>query len=302
MRENICATIITFNPDVAKLKMQIQRLLPQVKFVVLIDNDSVNFGEITFVLSDIKNSSLIIIKNDYNIGLGAAQNKGIKHAFILDVSYILLLDDDSLIEDDFVSNLLKVQKELEMNGEKIGAVGPVYFNNETGEQYPVTKYKGPFIERKTPKNSPCEASFLISSGSLISTEILKEVGLMNEELFIDYIDVEWSFRARRKGYKSFVTPTAKMNHVIGEKRLSIFGRKVSYHSSLRKYYLFRNSIYMIKCPYISIGYKIREIVFNALRFVVYLCYSKNKKTFIKYSIRGLYDGLKGKMGECEYQY
>ena len=299
MLKDICSIIISFNPEISRLKLQIDRLLTQVDLIIVVDNNSSNFYHIHNQLSQIE--GLILIKNNSNIGLGAAQNKGIQEAIKLECSHILLLDDDSLIDNDFVSNLLSAKQKLDQNEEKIGAIGPIYFNNETGEQYPITKYVGPFIKRKKPVNTPVEASFLIASGCLIPVKVLKDVGMMNEDLFIDYIDVEWSFRARNKGYKLYATPNATMNHIIGERRLNIFGRKVSYHSSLRKYYLFRNSIYMIKCPYISVGYKIREIVFNTLRFVIHLYYSNNKKTFIKYSLRGLYDGLKGKMGECKYK-
>ncbi|NLJ19574.1 MAG: glycosyltransferase family 2 protein [Bacteroidales bacterium] len=302
MSDIICGIIITFNPEIEKLKLQIQRLLYQVNFIVVVDNNSDNCEKIVTIL-EFDNNNIILIKNNNNLGLGAAQNIGIKKAIELHASYILLLDDDSLIEDNFVSNLIKTHIKLQLKGEKVAAVGPIYFNKETKEQYPVTKYFGPFIKRRFPKHSqPCEASFLISSGCLIPIPVLTDVGMMNEELFIDYIDVEWSFRARKKKYKLFVTPTAKMNHMIGEKRLNILGRKVSYHLPLRKYYLFRNSIYMIKCPYISMGYKIREIVFNGLRFFVYLLYSSNKIAFIKYSLFGLLDGFSGKMGHCGHKF
>jgi rhamnosyltransferase len=57
----------------------------------------------------------------------------------------------------------------------------------------ISKYKGPFIEQNIPSNKPVEASFLIASGCLISLDVIKNVGYMDEGLFIDYVDVEWSF-------------------------------------------------------------------------------------------------------------
>lgn len=298
--KNICAIVVSFNPDIAKLKLQMERLILQVNTILVIDNNSNNYDDIMITLSNIYNKDIFIIKNNTNLGLGAAQNIGIKQAIAKGAEYILLMDDDSTVEEGFVGNLLSGFGKLTQQGKKIGAIGPIYFNKETKEQYPITKYIGPFIQKRKPNNKPCEASFLISSGCLIPVKVIEAVGMMNEELFIDYIDVEWSFRARKLDYQLYAIPSAKMNHVIGERRLNVLGRKVSYHSPLRKYYLFRNSIYMIKCPYISFGYKLRELFFNGLRFFVYLFYSSSKKEFIRYSIMGLYDGIKSKMGECNY--
>ncbi|NLO71926.1 MAG: rhamnosyltransferase [Porphyromonadaceae bacterium] len=300
--ELVSTIIITFNPQIERIRFQISRLLLQTNTVIIVDNNSSNIEELEQILVKFNPEKVHIVKNQNNEGLGYAQNVGIKKAIELGAAKVLLMDDDSTIEDNFVGELLKAEQELIDKGEKIGAIGPVYFNKETNEQYPVTKYIGPFIQRKLPKNTPVKASFLISSGTLISTDVLKDVGMMNEELFIDYIDVDWSFRARKMGYNLYVAPFAKMNHVIGEKRLSVLGRKVSYHAPLRKYYLFRNSIYMIKNPNISLGYKIREIVFNFVRFFVYLIYSENKKAFVKYSLHGLRDGFRGKTGKCTHQF
>jgi len=295
--------IVTYNPSINALKKQINRLLEQVQLIIIIDNGSNNSTELIKELTGIESQNKItVFENRENKGLGYAQNKGIEIAIKEKATHILLLDDDSLIEENFVLNLLSDYEALLKPGIKVGAIGPTYYNEETGEQYPITKYVGPFIDRKLPKEEPVEASFLIASGCLIPTSVIQEVGLMNEDFFIDYIDVEWSFRAISKGYKLFATPRAQMNHVIGEKRVSVFGRKISLHSPLRKYYLFRNSIFMIKCPYISNGYKIREIIFNLLRLIVYLMLSNEKKSYIRYTYHAYLDGFRNKKGKCEYHF
>ena len=55
-------------------------------------------------------------------------------------------------------------------------------------------------------------SYTISSGSLIRKEVFEEVGLMNEDLFIDFVDNELCWRAKFFGYKIFISSRAKMNH------------------------------------------------------------------------------------------
>ena len=243
-----------------------------------------------------------MIQKQDNLGLGKAQNDGINFAASLAASHIILFDQDSILDSGFVSGLLKSENILKAEGKKVGAVGPIYYNELTAEVYPISKYNGPFIERIVPVEKPAEASFLIASGCLISLDVFKKVGYMNEDLFIDYIDVEWSFRAKSYGYSVFASPFAKMKHTIGDDRTSILGRSISIHSPLRRYYLYRNSIFMVKDPNIFVGYKIREIFFNTFRFLIFLVIAKERMKYFKYSISGFWDGFKGVKGKCPHVY
>lgn len=296
---SICAIIITYNPDVDTIKRQYASLLGQVNQIVYVDNNSQDISVLKAALEKFTTSSckVHIIYNAENMGLGYAQNQGINQAKKDKCTHVLILDHDSILLENFVCRLLEKEDKLLKAGQKVGAIGPVYYNEKTGEIYPITKYTGPFIKRIIPENEPVEASFLISSGCLIRLDVVNDVGLMNEDLFIDYIDVEWSFRARNKGYKLYADPNSRMSHTIGDKRTSVFGRTISVHSPIRRYYLYRNSIFMIRCSYISWGYKLRELTFNVLRFCVFMLLSSDRKTYFKYSLKGFRDGLKGKMGK-----
>ena len=305
MLHKIAAIVVTYNPDIEVLQRQLAVLVQQVRLIVYVDNGSLNSANILECVSDIDRISetqVVLIEYKENKGLGFAQNRGMEAALVAGANQILLLDDDSEVENDFVNNLLAAKDELLKRGLRVGAIGPTYYNRKTGEQYPITKYIGPFIDRRLPKNESVEATFLIASGCLIDSEVITDVGLMNEDFFIDYIDVEWSFRAISKGYKLYATPRASMNHVIGEDRVGILGRKISLHSPLRKYYLFRNSVFMIRCPYITLGYKVREVIFNGLRLVVFLMLSDEKMKYFRYSVMGYWDGLRNKRGKCTCNY
>ncbi|MBM6736207.1 glycosyltransferase family 2 protein [Mediterranea massiliensis] len=294
----IAAVIVTYNPDLKLLLEQYTSVCKQVDVIIYVDNNSSNY-EIIYKLLMQKNTlgdNLCFIHNELNRGIGYAHNRGIFCAKKKGVDAVLILDHDSVLKDNFVKNLSSSLVENEVS--KIAAVGPVYMNSTTGEYYPITTYIGPFIKRLRPTSHPVEASFLISSGSLIPLNVIDDIGGMNEELFIDYIDVEWSYRAKSKGYKLLAVPTAVMEHRIGDKRISILGRTISVHTPLRRYYLTRNSIYMVKLPYVSLGYKIRELSFNILRILIFVILSEQKMKYLKYSMRGLLDGIKGKYGKC----
>ncbi|WP_313262082.1 glycosyltransferase family 2 protein [Sphingobacterium multivorum] len=301
----ISAITVTYNPDIKVLERQIFSIIGQVENVVLIDNGSFNIEEIQSLLASIKmQNSLRILThfNTANVGLAAAQNQGIALSKNIGDTHFLLLDQDSILESSFVANLLASEAGLIASGIKVGVVGASYYNKKTGENYPITRYWGPFIERVIPSSEPVEATFVIASGSLISHKVVDEVGNMDERLFIDYIDVEWAFRAKLKGYTIYASPLAKMEHNIGDSRTSVFGRKISVHSPLRRYYLYRNSIFMLRNKSIDSGYKLREITFNFMRFVVFMCLSKEKLKYLKYSFFGIIDGIRGRVGKCPYSW
>lgn len=297
----VCAIIVTFNPDITVLNNQFDSINNQVDFLIYIDNGSINRDLVKFFLQTKDSKRFVYIQNENNIGLGAAQNQGIKFAFKEQFTHVLFLDHDSVLFPEFVNKLLECENELATENLKFGAIGPVYVNKATGESYPITKYLGPFIKRIDPKNMKkyVEASFIISSGSLINMDVLSKIGMMDENLFVDYIDVEWSFRSKSLGYPVFVSPNAIMHHNIGDNRMNFFGRKISVHSPTRRYYLTRNSLYMLRLPYVDLGYKIREIFFNFLRIVVFTTISNSRFNYFKLSLKGIRDGILGNFGQID---
>lgn len=298
---SVFAVVVTYNPNVDLLKKMINSLSNQVSGIVIVDNASINITEVKGCILEIYPSTIFIL-NEQNMGLGFAHNAGARKSISVGASHVLILDQDSIPDHDCIANLVQTEKDLLLKGVRVAAVGPVYYSEKTGEVYPITKFRGPFIDRIDPKDVAVEASFLISSGCLIRIEMFDKVGFMDEDLFIDYIDVEWSFRAAFKGYKLIATPSARMKHSIGDERKVVMGRSISVHSPLRRYYLSRNSIYMIKKSYIPFGYKLRESVFNTLRLVIFVLLSKDKGEYFKYSIRGILDGVKGVKGRFPHKY
>lgn len=298
MRDNVAGIIVTYNPDLKILKSALQASSPQLEIIYLVDNNSSNFTDIEKIVEDI--GGVKIIKLDVNLGLASAQNVAINEAKKnVNIGFIILFDQDSIIENGFINSLLLDDSALRLGGRKVGAIGPIFYDPTNGYIYPATVYLGPFIKRVAIQNSPLETTYLIASGCLIRMDVLEEIGLMKDELFIDYIDVEWSLRAKSKGYNLFMSPNAKMAHTIGDDRRNILGRTVSVHSPFRRYFLVRNSFFMIRKSYIPLGYKLREVTFNLLRVGVALVFSNEKKAVLKSFCYGCYDGIRGRFGPLQ---
>lgn len=297
MRENIIAILVTYNPDIGVLSYCISSICTQVTQVVIIDNASSNVSEISELVTNYDNVYIDLLSE--NIGLASAQNKAIIISKQFKASRVILFDQDSVIEDGFISQLVVAEKELIKENRLVAAIGPSFFDPVSRKTYPATIYRGPLIERVTFDDKPIEATFIIASGCLIRTEVLDDIGLMLDELFIDYIDVEWSLRARSKGYAIFIAPQAKMAHSIGDRRIYIFGRAISLHSPIRRYYLLRNSFFMMKLHYVPIGYKLRELSFNFIRTLVAIVFSDKKCDVLKYVRYAIVDAINGKYGRLD---
>ena len=282
------AIIVTYNPEIKPLKILVELLGKQVNQIIIIDNNSNNYNELVFL-----ESKCHVIYNDTNLGLATAQNMGIKLA-IEDADYLILFDQDSSIPDNYVELQIKCYESLIKKGEMIAAVGPKFTDESSGYVYPATIYQGPFIKRVPVADEPVEATFIIASGCLIPKEVIENVGYMKDIFFIDFVDIEWCMRAKSMGYKSFINPFALMQHNIGDARISIFGRLISLHSDFRKYYIYRNGIFMIKLKYVPFGYKLRLFIFNIIRTILGIITSKDKIATSKVSFKGWIAGFSAK--------
>ncbi|WP_221886865.1 hypothetical protein, partial [Vibrio cholerae] len=79
-------------------------------------------------------------------------------------------------------------------------------------------------------------------------------------------------------------------------RMNFLGRKISIHSPIRRYFLVRNSFFMIRCSYVPFGYKIREIFLNLIRTLISIFVSKEKLLTTSVALKGVKDGIIGRFG------
>ena len=109
----------------------------------------------------------------------------------------------------------------------------------------------------------------ITSGTLFSRSAFKEVGLMDETFFIDYIDYEWCLRAKSKNLKILKVKDAILYHNMGDKTINFFCiQKPLHKNNMRHYYIIRNQLIFISRRYIPLKYKLEhffKLFFRDLR-------------------------------------
>jgi rhamnosyltransferase len=279
----VYAVIVTYNPDIDILRYQYHSIVKQVQGIIYVDNASTG---IDILLTEFQSMAYFICNNE-NLGLGKAQNQGILLAKEKGATHVFLLDQDSVTSNGLVSNLLKVEREYENKGIKVGLVGPRILNALSSPPIysDIFVFSDFRLKRIKIGNAPISVSYCIASGSLISIKVLMEVGLINDFLFIDALDVEWCLRAKSLGYTILMSPHAVLEHRLGNG----CENKVLSHFPMREYYICRNSIILIKYGYIPIGYKLRKVILTPLRVLYSLL--KGHFEHAKAGIRGIKDGV-----------
>lgn len=285
----ITSLIVTFNPNIDVLFDLVQKLHTQTKEILIVDNCSFNLKDI--LILETKFSRLRILCSDKNNGLGYAQNVGILNTSN-DTTHIIFFDQDSKISNDFVNSLYCFESKLLEKNYRVSAVGPKIVDVIDQKEYPSNIYQGIFSKRPIVTDYQPQ-DFIVSSGSLIRKEILDKVGLMKSEYFIDFIDVEWCMRAKKYGFDCFINPYLVMQHDMGDKRIELFGKKVSLHSDFRRFYTIRNGMYLMKLDYVSFQYKKITFFYNIIRFLLNVYFSKNKYKTFKFLLYGFWSGFKG---------
>ena len=291
MQSEVYSVIVTYNPNINLLNDVINSLKNQLKSIIIVDNASKNIYEIKLLT---KESEIEIIEFYENRGIASAQNEGISYASSLGAQYILLMDQDTILPDGTVSDLYEECTTLEKRGIKVGAVGTAYRDTHSGKINPIwraNKYRIKKIYAEAEENKLFEVDFVIASGSLIPISSLKEVGLMDENLFIDMVDIEWGLRAKYYGYHIYQTSNHIMIHTIGIDTISFFGKKIPVHRPIRNYFSIRNSIILSKRKYINSAWRLYFLRRVFLYFIVFSFFSTQKFTRIKFMICGIIDGF-----------
>ena len=288
-RMKVCAGIVTFNPDVLRLKENIQSVTKQIQKIIIVDNCSDNIAEIERLLSIYGNIRLI--KYNSNKGIAKALNDIFEFAIEERAEWVLTLDQDSVIPD----NLIIEYENVNVN-KRVAILCPSIRDENLNS----------LIENK---NTIEEVGICITSGSLNRIAVWRQLGGFDEKLFIDSVDNEYCIRLKYYGYKVLKVNSVILSHELGKSENHLYKRTTN-HNAMRRYYIARNSIYVAKKykklfrekgivgdQYKSMSISLDRLIsperiyLRQLQFVVLIAlYEKNKVQKIKSIIKGLRDG------------
>ncbi|SAK93895.1 rhamnosyltransferase [Caballeronia arationis] len=237
------------------------------------------------------------VANGANLGIATALNRGIDVLLEKGCSSALLFDQDSEPSAHLLSELPRTLGEELASGARVALVGPAYEDVRLGGVTPFVRFGYWKLQRVPPVGTqPIEVDFLITSGSCINLAAWHDIGPMEDQLFIDFVDLEWCIRARSKGYAVLGAPALRLQHSLGGQPVVVFGRAYPSHSPLRHYYMFRNAIALIRRSYVPWSWKSTELVKFPGRLAIYGLFMRPRARHLGMSVLGIWHGLTGQMG------
>jgi rhamnosyltransferase len=283
-----------------------ESLLRQVDRLIIVDNGADAPTAETLRALAARFPSIELILNRRNLGIAGGLNAGIRRALAARCDWVLTMDHDSVPDGDMVTRLLEgVERDPER--ERVGLAAPRYFDAATGVEgfYPAPGKGLRFRSLKFgPETEAIEPAWVISSGSLIRADVFAEIGFLDENLFMDYVDFDFCFRLVGSGRRIIVPRQARMTHSLGSGTVEHFlGRKmfVSRHSAERRYSMNRNRAYLTRayaarCPsFVSL-----TLVQTLSEAVGILWFEEAPFRKLSMMMRGVADGLRGRLGPREF--
>jgi GT2 family glycosyltransferase len=187
--------------------------------ILIVDNGSTNDSIIQLKRAV---NECFIIESKMNLGFAGGNNLGIKYALENGADYILLLNNDTIVDLNFLNNMIQPFK----SNIDIGIVGCkiMYYPEKN-----IIWYAGGYIDwfrfvgmhfglkefDKGQYNDEKEIDFMTGCCMLIKKEVFKKVGLLSNEYFMYFEDVDFCVKVRERGYKIWYNPNAVIYHKVG---------------------------------------------------------------------------------------
>ena len=262
---------------------------------VLVDNGSVD-GSGEKLKSEFPEIELL--SSIENVGFTGGNNLGIQWALDHLFDQVLLLNNDTLVEPDFLNPLVSFLEQnpdygavqpkimLEAERDKLWNAGGGYFRwLEMTWSIGIGQLdKGQFDQEKdTPWITGC--AFLVSSAAI------RQAGMLDNRFFAYYEDVEWSFRIKKSGFRLRYLPQSKIYHVAGGSSKKT-KTKEGIIPPIIHFYRTRNHLFLIRSHSSPISFGL-SLMYQTLRNAAFMVYLGLKGRFQKVNsiLKGHFAGL-----------
>jgi rhamnosyltransferase len=230
---SVLAVIPSFRPT-ENLAILVAAIVPAVSGVVVSDDAS----PCTYdgLLRDLaEQDGVEAIRHAANAGVARGLNEGLKAAHSSGATWLLTIDQDSMIDSSYVTALVAEAESRQSSGERLGALGARVVADASGDM------TYPLIE----SGDHATTYEVIQTGTLWSVTALSEIGGFDEHLGMDAVDAAACLALRRAGYRAGVSSNLRITHAIGKSRMITVGSRrvmVTGHSPERRASMLRNRL------------------------------------------------------------
>ncbi len=250
-----------------------------------------NWNDTNKCLASLKNLNydnfeVLVIDNDKkNLGFAGGNNMGIRQAIKKGADYVLLLNNDTVVEPGFLKKLVEVGEK----DEKFGILGPM------GGKINWLYTKGTHISTNPAAagDQPSTIDYITGACMLIKREVIKKIGLMPESYFLYFEDVDWCLSARKAGYKCVLVSEAKIQHKVSSSTKAESFPYIYYHTRNGLLLAKKNAPFFIKI----LAYLNSFLVYGKQIIKLIILPSKNK--WSKAIMLGIKDFYKKRFGKYE---
>lgn len=211
--------------------------------VIVVDNGS--RGNDVDILKEKFGDYVQIIENDKNYGFAEGNNIGMRYALTNhNPHYLLLLNNDIIVDPDFLTELVKTAE----NNPEIGLLGAVvhdYYKQSvvrgTGSGLRISWWRGTFVSLMSSQSGQevdgiSEADYIEGSCMLVRRNVIDQVGMLDSVYFAYWEEADWCVRIKRAGYKVCCVLSSKIWHKV----------QPSYLDTRKLYYFLRNDILFMR--------------------------------------------------------
>ncbi|MCO6147651.1 glycosyltransferase family 2 protein [Flavobacterium sp. NRK1] len=177
-------------------------------------------------LSAARHEKIVLIKADKNKGFAAGNNIALNYImkFGSEDSFIWLLNNDTIVEKQSLDALVEYANKIE--NLKTGIIGSkliYYYSPETiqavggkfNETFFISTHEGEGRPVTTPKSDFGTIDYAVGASMFITYKFLIDVGPLSEDYFLYYEELDWSYKAREKGWKTDWCPDSVVYHKEG---------------------------------------------------------------------------------------
>lgn len=233
--------ILNYNNVLSTLKCvkQIKKIAYNNYLLIVVDNCSTDNSY--HILEKELDNNIKLIKSDYNGGYAYGNNVGISFALSDNCDYVLILNNDVVLEKNTISELVEYS---ELNY-RAGMVGPAILRADRPTIIQSMGATNNFVrgisllinsEEKweSVDKSPITPDYLSGACLLVKKEVIRNIGLIPETYFLFYEENEWCLKAKKKGFSVVCLPKTKAYHTGSE--------SINKISGLSYYFMTRNKI------------------------------------------------------------
>lgn len=218
--------------------------------VIVVDNNS---GDSSVPMLKEKYGWVRLLENNANLGF----SKGCNQAIVLaSAEHVLLLNPDTVVVKDAIS----VMADYLTENKDVGAVGPKVLNPDGTLQLACRRafpslsasfFRLTYLSRLFP-NHPAvskynmtfadpdkllEVDALSGSCMMLRSQVIDQIGLLDEDIFMFGEDIDWCWRVKEAGYKVMYIPTASVYHIHGaSSRKRPVGTTIDLHKGMQVFY------------------------------------------------------------------